>query len=119
MERSEVLKSPGYWIADWQLKLFRMLNSYLEEEHMTKSQFAQKLGCSNGYVSQILNGDFDHKMSKLIELSLAAGKIPQLEFVDVDTMIWKDKNGTKATIALRSDMKANAKFDTSGIVKAA
>ena len=39
---------------------------------MTQSEFAERLGVSKGYISQILNGDFDHKLSKLTQLLLPA-----------------------------------------------
>lgn len=45
---------------------------------------------SKGYIPQIFNGDFDHKLSKLIELSLASGKAPILHFVDLDEYIKYD-----------------------------
>lgn len=38
-----------------------------------KSQLAEYLGVSKGYVSQLLNGDYDHCMSKFFELALAFG----------------------------------------------
>ena len=58
-----------------------MVNSYLKSTGMTRSQFAERLGVSKGYVSQIMNGDFDHKLSKLVELILACDKIPVISFV--------------------------------------
>ena len=58
---------------------------------MNKTQLAAYLGCSKGYVSQLLNGDFDHKLSKLVELSLAIGKVPLLEYEDMEQYINEDK----------------------------
>ena len=40
-----------------------------------KSQLAEYLGVSKGYVSQLLNGDYDHCMSKFFELALAFGMV--------------------------------------------
>jgi hypothetical protein len=37
-----------------------------------------------------MNGNFDHKMSKLVELSLACGKVPQIIFVDLEEYIKND-----------------------------
>jgi transcriptional regulator with XRE-family HTH domain len=59
---------------------------------MNKTQLAEYLGCSKGYVTQLLNGDFDHKLSKFVELSLAINKIPEIIFTDVDEYIHSDKN---------------------------
>lgn len=59
---------------------------------MKKSQLAEHLGCTKGYVTQLLNGDFDHKLSKFVELSLAINKIPEITFSDVDEYIVSDRN---------------------------
>ena len=83
MKRAELLKSEGYWIAKLQTDLYRELISFMERTHKNSSQLAEYLGCSKGYISQLLNGNFDHKMSKLVELSLAIGKAPILEYKDI------------------------------------
>lgn len=89
--RAELLKNKGYWTAKLQTELFREINEFMQEKGMNNTQLAAYLGCSKGYVSQLLNGDFDHKLSKLVELSLAIGKIPLLEYVDVEQFINEDK----------------------------
>ena len=89
--RAELLKNKGYWIAKLQTELFREINKFMQEKGMNNTQLAAYLGCSKGYVSQLLNGDFDHKLSKLVELSLAIGKIPLLEYVDVEQLISEDE----------------------------
>ena len=58
---------------------------------MNKTQLAEYLGCTKGYVTQLLNGDFDHKLSKFVELSLAINKIPEISFSDVDEYILSDE----------------------------
>lgn len=87
MKRAELLKSEGYWIAKLQTDLYRELVSFMERTHRNSTQLAQYLGCSKGYVSQLLNGNFDHKLSKLVELSLAIGKVPILEYKDVSDYV--------------------------------
>ena len=49
---------------------------------MNKAQLAEYLGCTKGYVTQLLNGEFDHKLSKFVELSLAIGKVPEIRFTE-------------------------------------
>lgn len=87
MKRADLLKSEGYWIAKLQIDLYRELTSFMERTHKNSTQLAEYLGCSKGYVSQLLNGNFDHKMSKLVELSLAIGKAPILEYRDISAYI--------------------------------
>ena len=76
--------SPEYWTQLIQLMLFNRIRHYLDENGMTQKEFAEKLGVSKGYVSQLMNGDFDHKLSKLSELALACGMVPKIEFVPIE-----------------------------------
>lgn len=94
MERAELLKSEGYWIAKIQTDLYRELVAFMEKRHMNSKQFANYLGCSKGYVSQLLNGNFDHKISKLVELSLAIGKAPILEYKELSGYILENDGCT-------------------------
>lgn len=110
MTREELLKCPSYWTAGLQMELYRQIVSFMENHQMNKTQLAEYLGCSKGYVTQLLSGDFDHKLSKFVELSLAVGKIPEITFTDVEQYILSDKkeytfqtsnfNETKASLEL-------------------
>ena len=82
--RNDLVSSKEYWMVKIQTELFAELEKYLKDNDINRTQFAEKLGVSKGYVSQVLNGDFNHSMSKLIELSLAMGKVPILKFEDLD-----------------------------------
>lgn len=57
-----------------------------------ETELANYLGCTKDYVSQLLNGNFDHKMSKIVELALALGKAPKLEFEDLNQYIKDDRS---------------------------
>lgn len=92
MKREDLLKSPSYWTAGLQMELYRQIIAFMESRGMNKSQLAEYLGCSKGYVTQLLSGDFDHKLSKFVELSLAINKIPEISFCDVDEYILSDMN---------------------------
>lgn len=91
MERDELLKSKEYWIAKIQMDLYQLIENYCIEKKITKTQLAKELGVSKGYISQILNGNFDHKLSKLVELSLAFGKVPIIEYENVEKYTSPDK----------------------------
>lgn len=90
MTREELLSSPEYWTAELQMELYRQIESYMSRHGLNKAQLAEHFGCSKGYISQLLSGDFDHKMSKFFKLSLAIGKIPEFTFSDVDEYIEMD-----------------------------
>ncbi|MDE5904729.1 helix-turn-helix transcriptional regulator [Duncaniella sp.] len=74
-------ESSAYWTQLVQLMIFDNIKRYLDENHLTRTEFATRLGVSKGYVSQILNGDFDHKLSKLVELALACDMVPRIELM--------------------------------------
>jgi len=90
MKRDKLLKSKGYNLTKIQNELFRQLNEYIKKKGITRTQFAKELGVSKGYVSQVLNGEFDFKLSKLVELSLAIGKIPEIKFSSLEEVKSKE-----------------------------
>lgn len=91
MKRDELIKSKEYHIAGIQLNLFNQIEGYMQKNNLNQNQLAEKLGVSKGYISQILNGDFDHKISKLVELALACDCIPILSFVNINEYVKNDK----------------------------
>lgn len=90
MEREELLESKSYWITSIQLELFTAIETYMKKNKLNKTQLAEKLKFSKGYISQVLNGDFDHKLSKMVELSLSCDTIPLIFFVDKETFVKND-----------------------------
>lgn len=87
MTRAELLKSPDYWKTRIQIALYDCAASFMKKTHKNRKQLAEYLGVSNGYVTQVLNGDYDHKLSKLTELSLSFGFVPHIEFIPVEQFI--------------------------------
>ena len=75
----------------------------MKRTHKNSSQLAEYLGCSKGYVSQLLNGNFDHKISKLVEVSLAIGKAPNIEFTDISEYILENDESFSAVLDTTSD----------------
>ena len=91
MKREDILRNPGYWIAQIQTMLYNCAENYMKENNLNRSQLAKRLGVSKGYVSQLLNGDYDHKLSKLVELSLAFDVVPKVEFESIEDVINDDR----------------------------
>ncbi len=90
MKRQELLKSPEYWMVKIQSELYSQIGEYIESEKINKSELAKRLNVSKGYISQVLNGDYDHRLSKFVELSLAVNKVPIVEFMDLDDVIQQE-----------------------------
>ncbi|HWK03233.1 MAG TPA: helix-turn-helix transcriptional regulator [Puia sp.] len=114
MTREDLIKSREYWITTFQLQMFNLIEKYRKDNNLNKTELAIKLGVTKGYITQILNGDFDHKMSKFIDLSLAFDKVPILDFVDIDTYIDKDANSRVYALPSMSPSEASTKENTSG-----
>ncbi|HAC16342.1 MAG TPA: XRE family transcriptional regulator [Bacteroidetes bacterium] len=91
--RKELLRSKEYWLVRFQSELYATLESYMKENGLNRSQLAEKLGVTKGYISQVLNGNYDHRLSKFIELSLAINKAPRIRFEDINQVIDDDEMG--------------------------
>jgi hypothetical protein len=118
MKRDELVKNPVYWTTALQMELYRQIDVFMQKRGMNKTQLAEYLGCSKGYVTQLLYGDYDHKISKFIELSLAIGKIPECRFVDVDEYIENEKTSYASIVSSNGYVSAvcsNSEIDYSVI----
>jgi transcriptional regulator with XRE-family HTH domain len=87
LDREELVKKPEYWLETIQNEIFRQVNAYLKENNMTQNQLAEQLGVTKGYVSQIMKGEFNYTLKKLIELSLAVGKAPVINFTPLAEIV--------------------------------
>lgn len=92
MKREELIQSEEYWLAKLQIDLFNEVEAYMKANNLTRTQFAKKLGVSKGYVSQILNGEADHRLSKFVELALAIGLCPNVSFEKIDDLLHRDNS---------------------------
>lgn len=89
--REELLKSPEYWFTTAQNDLYGHVVEYMEKEGINQNQLAERLGVTKGYVSQVLKGEFNYTLKKLIDLSLAIGKVPQIDYKAIAEVIQEDK----------------------------
>jgi predicted XRE-type DNA-binding protein len=82
LKELELLESPDYLLTKYQNEIYRQLCGYMDVNKLSQKDVAKKLGVSNAYISQVLNGNFNFTLKKLIELGLAMGKVPRIEFMD-------------------------------------
>ena len=90
IKREELLKTEEYWFETLQNEIYRMVADFIREEGMNQTQLAEKLGVSKGYISQILNGNFNYTLKKMIQLSLALNRVPAFEFKNLEQFIQND-----------------------------
>lgn len=81
LTQNELLKYPNYLLSKYQLEIFRQVKDYMDTNKLSQKDMAEKLQVSPSYLNQILNGNFNFTLKKVIELSLAIGKVPALKFV--------------------------------------
>ncbi|MEO0733789.1 MAG: helix-turn-helix transcriptional regulator [Bacteroidota bacterium] len=62
--------------------LVRELRGHMKRERLNQTELADHLGVSKGYISRLLNGNGDPKLSSILDLALAVGKEPVLLFTD-------------------------------------
>lgn len=121
MDRKEILSSPEYWETKAQMDLYDCAVNFMKETNRNRTQLAEYLGVTKGYVSQLLNGDYDHRMSKFFELALAFGLVPQIKFVPVSDVIamdgakdkrvkWNAVNEPSTTAQVRCDTEMSVEL---------
>ncbi len=94
VENNDLLNYPNYLLSTYQLEIYRQLGLYMEEHNLKSKDIAAKLAVSNSYVSQIMRGNFNFTLKKLIELGLAIDKVPYLEFISKMEYWRREKEGT-------------------------
>lgn len=87
LKHEELVNKPEYWLETIQNEIFSQVTAYLKDNNLTQNQFAEQLGVSKGYVSQVMKGEFNYTLKKLIEISLAVGKAPIIVFKPLTEII--------------------------------
>ncbi|RKR84839.1 DNA-binding XRE family transcriptional regulator [Mucilaginibacter gracilis] len=90
MTREKLLRSSTYWFEFEQNELFRQVYQYMAEENINQTELAKRLNVSKGYISQILKGNFNYTLKKLIDLCLAIGIVPHIGYKKVEDIINED-----------------------------
>ncbi len=106
MTREEILGSPDYWFEEVQNELYRQVVEYMEREGLNQNQLADRLNVSKGYVSQLLRGEFNHSLRKLIDLSLSIGLVPRIDYRRLQDEIAQDR---KEKSSSRHSLKEQSK----------
>jgi transcriptional regulator with XRE-family HTH domain len=105
MNRAELVKNKGYWISKIQVDLYNQLIKFMDENSLNQTQLASRLGVSKGYISQVLNGDFNQRISTFVDLCLAINKAPEIKFLDINEIINEFNDGIRSetwTIKIQS-----------------
>lgn len=91
MTHEELMNTPEYCTTMIQLELFNRVEQYMKEKGINRTELAKELGVSKGYVSQILNGDYDHRLSKFVELAIKVGLKPAISFSPISNELKEEE----------------------------
>ena len=90
LSRENLLKTPEYWFEGEQNELYRQVLNYLEKENITKSELAKRLNVSKGRISQILDGEYNYSLKKLIDICLTIGLVQQIKYSTINEILKED-----------------------------
>ncbi len=105
MERKDILSSADYWVTLIQTRLYDCAARFMEREGLSRTQLAERLSVTKSYVSQLLNGDYDHRLSKMVELALAFGYMPKIDFVSIEDYILSNECKATASTFTQSNVQ--------------
>lgn len=109
LKKEKIIQTPEYWLESIQNELYNHVSAYMEKEGLNQSDLAKKLGVTKGYISQVLNGNFNFTLKKLIELSLSIGMIPNLQFKNIHIKNKKKNNKVAKVVRMRSSFSISSK----------
>lgn len=66
-----------------QITVFNELKNYMNTNNIDIIELSKKLEISEKYINQILNGNIDNKLSKLIEIFLKLDKTVTIKFKQI------------------------------------
>lgn len=93
--RGLLLKRKNHWLAKIQIELYNELLDYMQANELTQNDIAAKLGVSKGYISRLMNGAFDHKLSKLIDLAFLMEKVPIINYPQLKNYMAREDEGIR------------------------
>lgn len=92
-DKKELYGDPEYWVEKINLDLYELIELYKKEHSCRGKDVAQLLKISPGRLSQLKNnGSTNFSLKKIFDFLLKLGKIPLLEFVELDEYLKKEES---------------------------
>ena len=85
--KERLVRGEGYWMETIQQAIHEALLAYMEEHDLNQTELAAKLGFTRGYVSQLMNGNFNLSQRKIVQLLLKLDRVPDLRIRSVDSYL--------------------------------
>lgn len=93
MTKDELYKQCDFWVSLIQNELYRQVEGFIINNHITDVEMAERLGCSLGCLKEILNGEFNGSVRDIVKILLTVDKAPVLKPIplsDVNVLWYKD-----------------------------
>ncbi len=90
LSKEELIQTTEYWVEEIQNNIYSEVINFMKEKNLNQNQLSDYLSFSKGYISQILKGECNFSIKKLVELSLKIKTVPKLEFAPLNNEILKE-----------------------------
>lgn len=103
---NDVIRYPEYWESKFQVLLYNAVEDYMVKNNLNRTELAKEFGVTKGYISQILNGNYNHSISKFIDIVLKVDLVPDLKLVPIEQyenrlrLVGKSKVSVKSNLSL-------------------
>jgi transcriptional regulator with XRE-family HTH domain len=105
--KERLVRGEGYWMETIQQTIYEALLAYMDKHDLNKTELATKLGFTRGYVSQLMNGNFNLSQKKIIQLLLKLDMVPDLLIRTVDEYLASSKGAKADRAAKKPALKAS------------
>lgn len=85
--KERLVRGEGYWMETIQQSIHEALVGYMEQHGLNQTELAHRLGFTRGYVSQLMNGNFNLSQRKIVQLLLKLDMVPDLRIRSVDSYL--------------------------------
>ena len=105
----EFENDPEYLAEGLRIDLIEDFLQIMEEQSVSRAELARRLGCSNTYITKLLNGKENFTLLKLAQIGVALGRKVQVRFISVESAQTKVHNQTHQT---RTEAPEKAAIDS-------
>ncbi len=82
------------------MELYNCALNFMKRTGKNRTQLAEHLNVSKGYVTQLLSGDYNYSLTKLVETCMAFGYVPKVSFTSLEEEIYREEHVCKFVIKL-------------------
>lgn len=105
LSKKQLYKTQEYWVEEIQNEIYKQVRDYMHKHNMNQNELAEHWKVSKGYISQILKGNCNFSLKKLVELSLAMQKAPLIQYVNTDVIYEIDRISSYMNSMMRKNME--------------